>query len=82
MMPGTGQRSSDVLTLFTRYGIYVVLAFLVILFSVSNERFFTVENLLLILQQASPLGIAVVGGATFVSVIVGVGSITIFLQRR
>lgn len=43
------------------YGIYVVLALLVAFFSMGNPRFFTVENLLLILQQASPLGIAVVG---------------------
>jgi len=49
------------LSWLSSYGIYVVLALLVAVFSIGNPRFFTVENLLLILQQASPLGIAVVG---------------------
>ncbi len=55
----------------TRYGIYAVLVLLVIVFSLGNSRFLTVENLLLILQQAAPLGIAVVG-TVFVLLVVGV----------
>lgn len=65
------KRLSDALSWMTQYGIYVVLALLVIVFSFANERFFTVENLLLILQQASPLGIAVVG-MVFVLLVVGI----------
>jgi ribose transport system permease protein len=55
----------------TRYGIYVVLVLLVVAFSFANPRFCTLENLLLILQQASPLGIAVVG-MVFVLLVVGI----------
>lgn len=55
----------------TRYGVYVVWVLLVVVFSRANERFFTVENLVLILQQASPLGIAVVG-MVFVLLVVGI----------
>jgi ribose/xylose/arabinose/galactoside ABC-type transport system permease subunit len=65
------QKSTNKLTYLTRYGIYAVFFILVIFFSLSNERFFTVENLLLILQQASPLGIAVVG-MVFVLLVAGI----------
>ena len=62
---------SDILSWMTRCGIYVVLVLLVIVFSQANDRFLTVENLFLILQQASPLGIAVVG-MVFVLLVVGI----------
>ena len=52
-------------------GLYVALLCLVIVFSLSNHRFFTVDNLLLILQQASPLGISVVG-MVFVLLVAGI----------
>lgn len=44
-----------------RYGVYCIFFLMVVFFSLKNPRFFTVDNLLLILQQASPLGIVVVG---------------------
>ena len=53
------------------YGIYVVLVLLVVVFSMGNSRFLTLDNLLLILQQASPLGIAVVG-MVFVLLVAGI----------
>lgn len=65
-IPGEG-----LLSWLTRYGIYLVLALLVIGFSFANPRFCTVDNFLLILQQASPLGIAVVG-MVFVLLVVGI----------
>ena len=55
------QRSGGLMSWLASYGIYVVLVLLVVVFSMGNSRFLTLENLLLILQQASPLGIAVVG---------------------
>lgn len=55
----------------TSYGIYVVLLLLVMVFSLGNSQFLTLENLLLILQQASPLGIAVVG-MVFVLLVAGI----------
>lgn len=57
--------------MLTKYGIYVVLVLLVVFFSLKNSLFFTVENLLLILQQAAPLGIAVVG-MVFVLLVAGI----------
>lgn len=71
MDPLKKARLSDFLSWMTRYGIYIVLVLLVVVFSLANDRFFTVENLLLILQQASPLGIAVVG-MVFVLLVVGI----------
>jgi ribose/xylose/arabinose/galactoside ABC-type transport system permease subunit len=62
---------THLLSLLTRYGIYAVLVVLVFVFSSANERFFTPDNLLLILQQAAPLGIAVVG-TVFVLLVVGI----------
>ncbi len=64
-------RTAKFMSLLTRYGVYVVLAVLVLVFSVANERFFTFDNLLLILQQAAPMGIAVVG-MIFVLLVVGI----------
>ncbi len=64
------QQRFSLLPLVTQYGVYVVLVALVCLFSMANSRFFTVDNLLLILQQAAPLGIAVVG-MVFVLLVVG-----------
>jgi len=61
MVTENQQPDVNYLSLLTRYGIYVVFVALAVAFSLAIERFFTVENLLLILQQASPLGIAVVG---------------------
>ena len=65
------RQKKEIISLVARYGIFVVFGLLVVLFSLSNERFFTIENLFLILQQASPLGIAVVG-MVFVLIVVGI----------
>ena len=65
------QPGVEYLPLLTRYGIYIVFVLLVVAFSMANSRFFTLQNLLLILQQASPLGIAVVG-MVFVLMVVGI----------
>lgn len=64
-------RKKDIISVIARYGIFVIFGLLVIFFSLSNKRFFTIENLFLILQQASPLGIAVVG-MVFVLMVVGI----------
>jgi ribose/xylose/arabinose/galactoside ABC-type transport system permease subunit len=61
MMQENIRRSSGYLSWLTSYGIYAVLLLLVVVFSLGNSQFLTVDNVLLILQQASPLGIAVVG---------------------
>ncbi len=70
-MAGQGKRTANLLSLLPRYGTYAMLVLLVVVFSLANSRFFTVANLLLILQQASPLGIAVVG-MVFVLLVVGI----------
>jgi len=70
-MAGTDKRSAGLFSLLTRYGVHTALGLLVVVFSLANPRFFTADNLLLILQQASPLGIAVVG-ATFVLLVGGI----------
>ncbi len=57
--------------LLTKHGVYAALLILVILFSLANRQFCTFDNLLLILQQASPLGIAVVG-MVFVLLVAGI----------
>jgi len=49
------------LTTLLKYGVYLIFGLMVAYFATRNPRFFTVDNLLLILQQASPLGIVVVG---------------------
>lgn len=59
------------LLLLTKHGVYAALLILVILFSLANRQFCTSDNLLLILQQASPMGIAVVG-MVFVLLVAGI----------
>lgn len=54
-----------------KYGVYVLFFCMLVFFSLRNPRFLTVGNLLLILQQASPLGICVVG-MTYVLVLAGI----------
>jgi ribose transport system permease protein len=71
MATETQKPSAGTLIWLTRYGIYLVFVLLVVAFSFANPRFCTLENLLLILQQASPLGIAVVG-MVFVLLVVGI----------
>ena len=59
------------LGLVTRYGVYVIFLAVVIFFANGNPRFLTIDNGLLILQQASPLGIAAVG-MTYVLILAGI----------
>ena len=54
-----------------KYGVYSFFVLIIIFFALSSPRFFTLGNLLLILQQASPLGIAVVG-MTLVLILAGI----------
>ncbi len=62
----------------SRTGVYIIFAILIVGFSCANSRFLTIDNLLLILQQAAPLGIATIG-MTFVMV---TGGIDISLGRN
>lgn len=44
-----------------KYGVYVMLLLVVLYFSMISDSFLTLSNMLNILQQAAPLGIAVIG---------------------
>lgn len=55
----------------TRYGVYFILAVMVVVFGLANPLFLTVPNLMNILQQTVPVGIAAVG-VTFVLVTGGI----------
>ncbi len=54
-----------------QYGIYFVFLIMVVVFSFTNSHFLSIENALIILQQAAPMGIAVIG-ITFVLIIAGI----------
>ncbi|MCE1254997.1 MAG: ABC transporter permease [Anaerolineae bacterium] len=54
-----------------QYGIYIVFMVMVVVFSFTNKHFLSIENALIILQQAAPMGIAVVG-MTFVLILAGI----------
>ena len=54
-----------------QYGVYLIFLALIIFFSLMNPRFLSARNGLMILQQAAPLGIAVIG-MTFVLIIAGI----------
>lgn len=54
-----------------RYGVYIIFGLLVIFFGFMNDHFLTVNNALLLLQQAAPIGISVIG-MTFVLIIAGI----------
>jgi ribose/xylose/arabinose/galactoside ABC-type transport system permease subunit len=56
---------------FARSGVYMFFLALVIFFALSNPNFLTINNFWLIIQQAAPLGIAVVG-MVFVMVVSGI----------
>ena len=45
----------------SKYGVYIILLAMVIFLSIMSPRFLTVSNIMNILQQAAPLGIAVIG---------------------
>ncbi len=68
---GAGISLGKVLDLVFRYGVWVIFLVMVVFFARGNPRFLTVDNFLLILQQASPLGIAVVG-MTLVLILAGI----------
>ncbi len=54
-----------------QYGIFGLFLLLVVFFSTRNPNFLTINNILLILQQSAPIGIAVIG-MTFVLMIGGI----------
>lgn len=54
-----------------KYGVYFSFLLMIIFFSTQNPRFLSLNNGLLILQQASPLGIVAVG-MTFVLITAGI----------
>ncbi|MCK5735495.1 MAG: ABC transporter permease [Spirochaetaceae bacterium] len=54
-----------------KYGVYTIFLIMIVVFAFSNPRFLTIGNLMLILQQASPLGISVVG-MTLVLILAGI----------
>ncbi len=64
-------KSNNIVSSIARYGIFLVFGLIVVLFAFSNDRFLTVDNIFLILQQASPLGIAVIG-MIYVLIIAGI----------
>lgn len=55
----------------TKYGVYLIFGLMFVFFAISSKYFLTWNNIFLILQQASPLGIGVIG-MTFVIVIAGI----------
>src|SRR6516225_4351296 len=55
--------AANVVDVLKRYGIYVVLLALIIIFSIASENFFQLNNLLNVARQVSMLGIAAVGFA-------------------
>lgn len=67
-----------ILQYLMRYGMYLIFLLLMIYFSVSNPNFLTFNNLILILQQASPHGIAVIG----IIFVLTVGGIDISIGRN
>jgi len=65
------KRTSGFSTQIARFGVFIIFGLMVVFFAVSSPRFFTLGNFLLIIQQASPLGIAVVG-MIYVLVVAGI----------
>lgn len=71
MMVQPTQRANTPLATIPRYGVFVVFALLIVYFALTNKRFLSPANLFLILQQAAPLGIGVVG-IIYVLMVVGI----------
>jgi len=70
--------SRQAMELLSKAGIYIIFALMIIWFSLSNDRFLTWDNFLLILQQAAPVGIATIG----VTLVMVTGGIDISLGRN
>ena len=70
-LPAPGISLGRILSPLYKYGVYAIFLLMVIFFARGNPRFLTVDNFLLILQQASPLGIAAVG-MTYVLILAGI----------
>ncbi len=68
-LPRAGSRR--LLPFLYQYGIYFVLGVMIVYFSTTNPNFLTVRNVMIVLQQAAPIGIAVIGMA-FVLVVAGI----------
>ncbi len=74
-------RNKNLINYFYKYGIYVILTLLIILFSLLSKKFITLNNLINILQQAAALGISTVGMVLVIStagIDISVGSIMYF----
>ena len=59
------------LSYLIKYGVYTIFVLMVIFFSFTNKNFLTIHNFMLLLQQAAPRGIAVIG-VTFVLIVAGI----------
>ncbi|CAH0119235.1 Ribose import permease protein RbsC [Paenibacillus sp. CECT 9249] len=57
--------------IFSKYGIYVVLVFLIVFFSIASDAFLSVDNFMNILRQVAVIGIVAVG-MTFVILTAGI----------
>jgi ribose/xylose/arabinose/galactoside ABC-type transport system permease subunit len=53
--------SKNVLYFASKYGVYFILLVMVVFLSVVSDKFLTFSNIMNILRQAAPLGIAVIG---------------------
>ncbi len=57
--------------ILVKYGVYLILVVLMVVFSFVNKKFLTFDNFMLMLQQLAPFGIAVIG-MTFVLITAGI----------
>ena len=70
--------SKNMIGLVSKIGVYIVFAILIFWFSVNESRFLTLDNFMLILQQAAPIGIATIG----VTFVMATGGIDISMGRN
>lgn len=54
-----------------KYGVYFIFLVLIIFFATKNSNFYSTSNILILLQQAAPMGIAVIG-MTYVMMVGGI----------
>lgn len=57
------REKTTVLDYFYKYGLYIVFTLLLLFFGLSSENYFSVQNLINLVQQSSSMGIACVGMA-------------------
>ena len=71
-------KGRSLVELISKIGVYIIFAILIAWFSIANNRFLTIDNFLLILQQAAPVGIATIG----VTLVMVTGGIDISMGRN